>query len=660
MNKIRKNKIFLGLLMMAGLLSGCSDYLDVVPEKDVTTIKTLFQQRTKVDEWEADCYSFIANLATPQSNIALTASDELVGNQYLRDALRFPLNGLYIGDGVQSVQNPYGNIWRGDRYYDAIRYCNIFIENTPDTYNMTEVEKKQWIAEVKVLKAFLYFDLVRHYGPIVLVPKNISVESSIENMKQPRRPVEECFQAMLSLIDDAMDNGLLPKSQQAASHSAYFSRESALALKAMILIYRASPLFNGNSDFANFKNKDGEQLFPSQADKEKWHEAALACDIAVEEAEKAGYTLVSGTNTKTTKLLNVMQDCENRVLAPAFNNQEALFMVKFPNTNMYAEYKLYTYTLPRFQSSDYTNYNSGVYGSLSPTMKMVEMYYTANGLPIEEDPTWDYSGRFRNMTVENDQSTYANVIPADTRVLQEHLRREPRFYADIAADRTYFQRGPAKQNAWSTDYNLIVKAHQGESFGTQATYINPREPQNISGYWLKKGLNSSIATRSYANDYASKGNDPYPVIRLAELYLWQAEAWNEYEGPSEKVYAALNKVRRRAGIPTVQESWQRAKHPELVKDLAGLRSIIQQETNIEMAFEGRRYWNLLRWKKGGELGEPLKGWNVVGSTDEAFYNNWQGPVTVWSKRKFVAPRDYFSPIRSEERMNSGVVQNLGW
>jgi hypothetical protein len=352
-------KLYIGLIAALPLLSGCDKYLDVVPEKDITTIETLFQQRTKVDEWEADCYSFITSLATPQGNIAETASDELVGNQYLRDNLRYPINGLLIGDGVQSVQSPYGDIWRSDRYYDAIRYCNIFIDNTPNTYNMTDVEKKQWIAEVKVLKAFLYFDLVRHYGPITLVPKNIDVENSIENMKQPRRRVEECFQAMLSLIDDAMNNGLLPKAQQASSHSAYFSGESALALKAMILIYRASPLFNGNSDYANFKNKQGEQLFPTTYDKEKWHEAALACDTAVQVAEAAGYKLVGGTTTKSTSLLNTMQDLEERTEAPAFNNSEALFMVKFPNTYMYAEYKMYTYTLPRFQSSNWANYNCG-------------------------------------------------------------------------------------------------------------------------------------------------------------------------------------------------------------------------------------------------------------------------------------------------------------
>ena len=102
------HKLYIGLIATLPLLSGCNKYLDVVPEKDITTIETLFQQRTKVDEWEADCYSFITGLATPQGNIAETASDELVGNQYLRDNLRYPINGLLIGDGVQSVQSNSG------------------------------------------------------------------------------------------------------------------------------------------------------------------------------------------------------------------------------------------------------------------------------------------------------------------------------------------------------------------------------------------------------------------------------------------------------------------------------------------------------------------------------------------------------------------------
>lgn len=642
------------------LMASCDSFLDIVPEEDITTIPSIFEQRTQVEEWEADCYSYIVGLATPQHNVGLTAGDELVGNQFLRTQVRYPLNPLFIGDGLQSVQSPYNDVWNQATYFSCLRYCNTFLEYTPQTFNMTDDEKRQWMAEVKALKAFIYFEMVKLYGPIILVPENIHVESSIEEMKQPRRPIEECFDAIVSLLDEAIADGLQPKAQKATSHLAYFCRESALALKAKVLLYAASPFYNGNKTYAEFVNKNGEHLFPVNYDAEKWRKAAEACDVAVRECEAAGYKLTAGCTTKQTKLLNTMNDIENSVMAPGFESNEGIIYAKFLNTYMYWENKLYTYILPRFQSSDYNNFNENAYGSLTPSMKMVEMYYTDRGLPIDEDPNWDYNGRFRGTSREQDMTTYAGVIPENTQVLNLHLRREPRFYASIAADRTYWQRGPEKVSAWDADYNLLVKARQGESLGTQATTINPDIPQNLTGYWLKKHLYSDIATRSYANDFAAKGNDPWMLMRMAELYLMQAEAWNEVEGPSQKVYDAINKVRLRAGIPTVQDSWTRSYHPEKVSNKDGMREIIHQEMNIELAFEGHRYFNLRRWMEAEQLAEPLYGWNVVASTPEGFYNNWQGPIVVWDKRKFSSPRDYLFPIRSEEVMISGIKQNPGW
>ncbi len=61
-----------------------------------------------------------------------------------------------------------------------------------------------------------------------------------------------------------------------------------------------------------------------------------------------------------------------------------------------------------------------------------------------------------------------------------------------------------------------------------------------------------------------------------------------------------------------------------------------------------------------ELNKPQYGWNILGKDNRSFYNNFEGPVKVWTKRKFTAPRDYFSPIRSEEILVSGCVQNPGW
>ena len=95
---------------------------------------------------------------------------------------------------------------------------------------------------------------------------------------------------------------------------------------------------------------------------------------------------------------------------------------------------------------------------------------------------------------------------------------------------------------------------------------------------------------------------PGPVARKMcirdSLYLMKAEAWNEYLAvqDEEHVYAPLNEVRRRAGIPDVKEAWETyAKNPGKVATKEGMRKIIHREWDIEFAFEGRRFWNLRRW-----------------------------------------------------------------
>lgn len=143
----------------------------------------------------------------------------------------------------------------------------------------------------------------------------------------------------------------------------------------------------------------------------------------------------------------------------------------------------------------------------------------------------------------------------------------------------------------------------------------------------------------------------------------QAEAWNEYlNKPDDRVYEPLNKVRRRAGIPDVQDAWKKfSTHPQQVENQAGMREIIRQEKTVEFAFEGHRFWDLRRWKTAHlELNDKILGWNVLGDNARTFYNNYEGPVVVWSKVKFISPRDYLFPIKAEEVMISGYVQNPGW
>ena len=638
-------KYLLSILCGILLLPGCN-YLDMVPEKDIETIESLFEQRTKVENWWKGLYSELNRIfADFRVNTAYLGADEFVTCQALYNSTLYNLDGLKIADGLQMSQNPYGSIWY--RMYVVIRNCNIFLENVDHTYNMSEEDRNWWKADVKAVKAYVYFELVRRYGPICLIPQNMPVDLPVKDYQLPRQHVDTCFKEIINLLDESME--YVPKhSQRISNYGHTFSLEAVYALKAKVLLYAASPLFNGNAFYSDFKNKDGELLFNSTYDRNKWLLAAEAADKAAEMCEEGGRALISGTTVKKTDLLNKMSDIETMTFS-RFTNSEYLLEWKYPST-------FHQFFLPRLVGDD-DNFDSQALGCLSPSMKMVEMYYTSNGLPIDADITWSYNNRYK--LGSESSPVYEGVIPMNTDVVNLHLRREPRFYASIAGDRMYWQRGT---NTADKDYNLLVRAHKGEEpWGTQYDFIVSNSWQNINGYWLKKHLFSWYNTLGYSNNL--QGNETAAIIRLAEVYLMQAEAWNEYlDQPDSRVYDPLDKVRERAGILPVREAWGNySNNPTKVTTKVGMRDIIHQEYGIEFAFEGHRYWDLRRWLTAHQtMNEKQYGWNVIGTTDQAFYNYETGPVVVWSSNKFIAPQDYLDPFDAEEILISGMVQNPGW
>lgn len=150
------------------------------------------------------------------------------------------------------------------------------------------------------------------------------------------------------------------------------------------------------------------------------------------------------------------------------------------------------------------------------------------------------------------------------------------------------------------------------------------------------------------------------MIRLAELYLNYAEAYNEVNGPSQEVYEALNAVRGRVGLPAIEAVWSNAtlaKHVNKHLNQDGLRKIIFQERLIELAFEGHRYHDIRRRKLAGQyFTTAMQGWSV----DEADATNFY-TITNVGERSFITPRDYLQPIKLDEiTKNPNLVQNPGW
>jgi len=148
-----------------------------------------------------------------------------------------------------------------------------------------------------------------------------------------------------------------------------------------------------------------------------------------------------------------------------------------------------------------------------------------------------------------------------------------------------------------------------------------------------------------------------PLIRLADIYLLYAETLNEEGKPYNQVVAYIDKVRARAGLKGVVESWTKfSRTPNKFSTKEGLRQIIHQERRIELAFECVPGYDLRRWKELQDvLSKPLQGWNI----SEA------NPTNYYRQRAIVIPvfnvRDYLWPISDRAILvNNNLVQNLNW
>ena len=116
-------------------------------------------------------------------------------------------------------------------------------------------------------------------------------------------------------------------------------------------------------------------------------------------------------------------------------------------------------------------------------------------------------------------------------------------------------------------------------------------------------------------------------------------------------------VRERAGIPSVEQSWdQFSTQPGYYASKENLRKIIHQERAIELAFEGQRFWDLRRWKEAHlALNQPIKGWDITQESANSFYR----PVLLYNQH--FTMKEYLWPIEiSELQINRNLVQNPGW
>src|SRR5690606_25193907 len=144
------------------------------------------------------------------------------------------------------------SMWKG------IRTCNTFLNNIHKARDLDSFERARWIAEVKTLKAWYHFYMMRLYGPIPIVDENISIYADPVEVKIYREPIDDVVNYIVGLLDEAIPD-LPPTIENGITEAGRITKPAAAAIKALVLVTAASPLFNGNTDYASFQDERGDR-----------------------------------------------------------------------------------------------------------------------------------------------------------------------------------------------------------------------------------------------------------------------------------------------------------------------------------------------------------------------------------------------------------------
>lgn len=292
------------------------------------------------------------------------------------------------------------------------------------------------------------------------------------------------------------------------------------------------------------------------------------------------YEAAAATNKR---IIDEMGEGKTYDLFPDYNAQ----FLEANNNNVESIFA-YQHALPSQASSKSLYFGPkgayGGWGQMQPTQGLVDSYLMSNGLPIS-DPASGYD-------------------PA-----HPYRDREARFYQSIIYHNSTFA---------GTTFDM----KEGGEYA-----LNPAQ-ENNTGYFRRKGIDEDIAGR------ANFDGSNYIFFRYAEVLLNYAEAKIELGEPDADVLAAIDRVRLRSGLPGLAETYSRT------LSIEELREIVRRERRVELAFENKRYWDLIRWRTAETvLNQPVYGVVIADGNNGLEYNT---NVIVHQKEFF--PRNYLFPL----------------
>ncbi|RZM22820.1 MAG: RagB/SusD family nutrient uptake outer membrane protein [Pedobacter sp.] len=389
---LRYTILFISIMI---IVPGCSkDPLDITPDGRIT-IKEVFKEDRLIGAYVNSIYGYIrlyGSVYYPNTMLAVF-SDEAHDSDDPQDS--WANSSQWYGGMLTPTYNPLdagtnresGIKWNGQYYEDswaAIRKANVFLTEIKNATMADKGEQARMIAEVKVLRAFFFLELIKMYGgmPIIREP----LPDDFDYTKLKRNSFEECAAFIAADCNEAIAESALPYRISIEGERGRFTKAVAHAVKSEALLFSASKLWNQNNDL------------------EKWKSAASAAKSALDALLANDYRL--------------HPNYEKYFQGSSLNSddKETIFEIKNPNA-VYGGNLFFLHGIPSI--------DAGKAGA-TPSQELVDTYDMANG----QQAILGYQDADHLKPIINTASGYDDNKP--------YVGRDPRFYATVWYNQAFY------------------------------------------------------------------------------------------------------------------------------------------------------------------------------------------------------------------------------
>ena len=484
------------LLALPLLLLGCESFLDKEP-LDIISDAVVWEDKNLIDSYLADLYyrsDFIERRGNGDCvSLCMIASMGGEGRSY--GAHHNPYKSsteLITGAGANSELDWWP--------YQAIRDCNFFIENMKENPNFDDAYNTQRVSEVRFLRSWLYFQMVKRYGGVPIITYAQSMDATDEELYVHRDSEKDVYDFIINEMDTLRQ--ALP-TIYGASDKGRPTKWAAFALQSRAAIYAASIAKYGTVQL------DGLLGFPAS---DVTHYAQIcydACDSIMN----------NGLHFLYEKHADPVVNYQNLFLDETADNKEVIMSEVYD----YSKNRAHAFTL-RTMPHDF----SGTWGSMYYLYDFIERFEYADGSP--------------GNTISRAQLTAAG---AEWTPEELYGNRDPRFRATVFYPESPWQGSKAYFHSSTIRGGVTYTSGFAEDgWPYKASNRNTTK----TGFMVRKRCNESMILPT---DVYTDQTD-YIVFRLGEIYLNKAEAAYYLNVPDEALNL-INTLRARADMPPKTE-----------------------------------------------------------------------------------------------------------